>query len=51
VIDSIAFTITLPFGLLDQVVAERLVLAPLALMPLGLACAGLGFVIAILTSR
>jgi hypothetical protein len=49
VIASIAFAITLPFGLLDEVAAERLVLAPLALVPLGLACAGLGFVIAILT--
>ena len=48
---TIVLAVTWPFGLDGHVEASRLIFAPLALLPLALACAGLGFAIAMATRQ
>lgn len=48
---SIALAAAWPFGLEGHVAIDRLIWAPLALLPLALACAGLGFLVATATDR
>lgn len=49
IVAAVALGVAAPFGLVDHVELNRLLLAPFALVPLGLACAGLGFLVAVVT--